>query len=190
MSASLATRGSITTRRNIKKTSKNFYFITLTSNKHPQVHTVNTDDYQAMLHSFHGDIYNYCYELNQCGQLHCHALIKTEYAVFMKEKIQQLKKAYNKYHIRIDKVPAKDCLKIMNYIDKDKKSDCREIYYRIARFYENQVIDKRPPEYGDRIVNYTKENISELADYGFEYNSNNGRFRYIKYDNVHNLFID
>lgn len=175
MSASLATRGSITKLRfsKQKKTSRNFYFITLTSNKHPQVHTVNTDDYQAMLHSFYGDIYNQCYELNQCGQLHCHALIKTEYAVFMKEKIQQLKDAYKKYHIRIDKVPAKDCLKIMNYIDKDKKSDCREIYYRIARFYEGIT---------------EKEDFSELAEYGFEYNSNNGRFKYIKYDNIH--FID
>lgn len=175
MSASLATRGSITKRRfsKQKKTSRNFYFLTLTSNKHPQVHTVNTDDYQAMLHSFHGEIYNYCYELNQCGQLHCHALIKTEYAVFMKEKIQQLKEAYNNYHVRIDKVPAKDCLKIMYYIDKDKKNDCREIYYRLARFYENKSI---------------KEDIDELADYGFEYNSKNGRFRYIKYDKIQ--FID
>ena len=140
MSASLATARSINYQFNIlKKNSRNFYFLTLTSNKHPQVLTVNTDIYQAMLHSTVPDqthIINYCYELNKCGQLHCHALIYTNKAIYMKEKHMQFKKEYPDYHTRIDKLKTEeDRLKVYHYINKNKGDDPRELYYRVSKFY-------------------------------------------------------
>lgn len=157
----------------LKKTSKNFYFITLTCNKHPKIKTVDTEVYQQMLHDFGGRILNYTYELNQCGQLHLHALIYTEKAVYMKEMLKKWKSKYCDYHGRIDKVTDNEVFYVSAYINKNKKDNLRELYYRIAKFYQNIV---------------EIEDMSELADYGFEYNSKNGRFRYIKHDKVY--FID
>lgn len=174
---SLASVTSINTKIGyyLKKISKNFYFITLTCNKHPAVKTVDTDVYQQMLQKLNGVIINYTYELNKCGQLHLHALVYTEKAVYMKEMLKEWKLLFADYHGRIDRLEESDVFFVSAYINKNKKDNVREIYYRIAKFYEN-------------IVDY--EDMSELADYGFEYNSNTKRFRYIKFDKPQLLFID
>ena len=211
MSASLATARSINYQFNmLKKTSRNFYFLTLTSNKHPEVLTVNTDIYQAMLHSTVTEpshIINYCYELNKCGQLHCHALIFSKKAIYMKQKIAQFKKEYPDYHTRIDKLKTEDDrLKVYHYINKNKGDDPRELYYRVARFYEmgkvkdpdnlklNYDLHEQRALYPWVKIGFEPhsyfEDFSDLADYGFQYNNKTGRFSYVKFDNPTKLFIN
>lgn len=162
---SLPTKGRITfnSLENLKKTYRNFYFVTITCNKHPQVHTVNEDIYNIIL-SRCGTKVKSCYELNNSGQLHMHSLNVSTKALYMKELLQQLKKDYPQYHVRIDKIPKiEEVNYCYSYIHKER-SDVRPLYYRLAKFYQENK----------------KEDFCDLADYGFEFNSNSNRFKFME----------
>ena len=169
----LATRGSITNSKLelFKKKYKFFYFVTITCNKHPEKLTVSDDKYFQQL-SRCGVLLAYCWELNSCGQLHIHGIVASGRAIYMKELNKKLKDTVPEFTYHIKEVP-RDELSYVNYYLGKLKYDVRDIYYRIAKFYES---------------NTSKEDFSELADLDFEYNHKAKRFRYI--DSSKTRFID
>jgi len=169
----LATRGSITDSKLklYKKKYKNFYFITITCNKHPEKLTVSDDTYFQQL-SRCGVLLAYCWELNSCGQLHIHGIVASNKVIYMKELNQRLKKIVPEFTYHIKEVPLDELVYVNYYLGK-LKFDVRAIYYRLARFYEGKTY---------------REDFSELADLDFEYNSKAKRFKYI--DSSKTRFID
>ena len=169
----LATRGSITNHKLelFKKKYKNFYFVTITCNKHPEKLTVSDDKYFQQL-SRCGELLSYCWELNGCGQLHVHGIIASRKAIYMKELNQKLKNTVPDFTYHIKEVP-RDELAYVNYYLGKLKHDVRPMYYRIAKFYQS---------------NTSQEDFSELADLDFEYNNKAKRFRYIDSSKIR--FID
>lgn len=158
-----------------KKTYKNFYFITVVCNKHPSKKIVSADEIMNCTQDSKYKLIDYCYELNSTCQLHTHALVGTNDVLYMKKVVAEHKQAFPDFSYRISKVPKEEIGKVLNYLKKSDKGDHypRNLYYNLIKpYYENAILPL---------------SISELADYGFEYNFNNDHLRYV--DDTKSWFI-
>lgn len=144
-------------------------------NSHPSKKIVSADEIMACTQDSKYKLIEYSYELNSCCQLHSHALVGTNDILYMKQLVQEHKKAFPNLSYRISKVPAQDIGKVINYI---KKSD------RIHNYYRDLYYNLIKPYYEKALLPLT---ISELADYGIEYNFNNNHLRFV--DDTKSWFI-